>query len=237
MSDYDARSIEVLEGLDPVRKRPAMYIGSTGPAGLHHLVYEVVDNSIDEAVAGFCDTVVVTIHMDDSVTVEDNGRGIPVDPHEKEGRPAAEGVMTTLHAGGKFSNKAYKVSSGLHGVGVSCVNALSEALDVEIKTKGGVWRQSYVRGVPANDLHEVGTTDKTGTKVTFRPDATIFDVTEYSFDTLATRLRELSFLNAGVRIQLLDERSGKSHDLRSRFTIRSFSAAIASSSSPPAMER
>jgi DNA gyrase subunit B len=222
MSEYDARSIEVLEGLDPVRKRPAMYIGSTGPAGLHHLVYEVVDNSIDEAVGGFCDTIVVTIHTDDSITVDDNGRGIPVDLHEKEGRPAAEVVMTTLHSGGKFSNKAYKVSSGLHGVGVSCVNALSEHLDLEIRTKGKVWRQSYRRGAPACDLHEVGTTDKTGTKITFKPDPAIFSSTEYSFDTLATRLRELSFLNAGIRIQLSDERSGKSHDFHYEGGIVSF---------------
>jgi DNA gyrase subunit B len=222
MSEYDARSIEVLEGLDPVRKRPAMYIGSTGPAGLHHLVYEVVDNSIDEAVGGFCDSITVAIHTDDSITVDDNGRGIPVDLHEKEGRPAAEVVMTTLHSGGKFSNKAYKVSSGLHGVGVSCVNALSEHLDLEIRTKGKVWRQSYRRGAPTCDLHEVGTTDKTGTKITFKPDPTIFSSTEYSFDTLATRLRELSFLNAGVRIQLSDERSGKSHDFHYEGGIVSF---------------
>ena len=222
MSEYDARSIEVLEGLEPVRKRPAMFIGSTGPAGLHHLVYEVVDNSIDEAVVGFCDTIEITVHNDDSVTVEDNGRGIPVDLHEKEGRPAAEVVMTTLHAGGKFSNKAYKVSSGLHGVGVSCVNALSERLDLEIKIGGQVWQQSYVRGVPQYDLRAVGKTDKTGTKVTFKPDSTIFDITEYNYDTLAQRLRELSFLNAGIRVILKDERTGKHHDFHYEGGIVSF---------------
>ena len=212
MSEYDARSIEVLEGLEPVRKRPAMYIGSTGPTGLHHLVYEVVDNSIDEAVAGFCDHVRVVIHSDNSVTVEDNGRGIPVGLHEKEGRPAAEVVMTTLHSGGKFSNKAYKVSSGLHGVGVSCVNALSEWLEMEIRIGGQVWQQRFERGAPACDLHVVGKTDKTGTWIRFKPDPLILDTTEYSFDTLSQRLRELSFLNAGVRIEITDERSGKSHD-------------------------
>jgi DNA gyrase subunit B len=222
MTEYDARSIEVLEGLDPVRKRPAMYIGSTGPAGLHHLVYEVVDNSIDEAVAGFCDTIRVTIHTDCSVTVEDNGRGIPVDPHAKLGRPAAEVVLTTLHSGGKFSNKAYKVSSGLHGVGVSCVNALSDKLDLEIKKDGKVYQQRYERGVPQDDLHTVGTTEKTGTKITFHPDPKIFDITEYSFDTLANRLRELSFLNAGIRITLDDERTGKKHELHYEGGIASF---------------
>ncbi len=222
MSEYDARSIEVLEGLEPVRKRPAMFIGSTGPAGLHHLVYEVVDNSIDEAVAGYCDVVRVVLHNDNSVTVEDNGRGIPVDLHEKEGRPAAEVVMTTLHAGGKFNNKAYKLSSGLHGVGVSCVNALSDRLELEIKIGGQVWRQAYRAGTPHDDLHVVGKTDKTGTRVTFHPDPSIFDNLEYSFDTLAQRLRELSFLNAGVRIQLLDERTAKEHDFHYEGGITSF---------------
>lgn len=222
MSEYDARSIEVLEGLEPVRKRPAMFIGSTGPTGLHHLVYEVVDNSIDEAVSGFCDRVRVVLHNDDSVTVEDNGRGIPVDLHEKENRPAAEVVMTTLHAGGKFSNKAYKLSSGLHGVGVSCVNALSDHLELEIKIDGQVWRQAYQYGVPTGELRMVGKTDKTGTRVTFHPDPSIFDSTEYGFDTLAQRLRELSFLNAGVRIQLVDERSAKEHDFHYEGGIVSF---------------
>ncbi|MEE9281026.1 MAG: DNA topoisomerase (ATP-hydrolyzing) subunit B [Myxococcota bacterium] len=232
MSEYDARSIEVLEGLEPVRKRPAMFIGSTGPAGLHHLVYEVVDNSIDEAVAGVCDAIRVTIHTDNSITVEDNGRGIPVDLHEGEGRPAAEVVMTTLHAGGKFNNKAYKISSGLHGVGVSCVNALSDRFDLEIRVGGKVWRQHYERGVPSVDLHSVGTTEKTGTKSTFHPDPKIFEGTQYSFDTLAQRLRELAFLNAGVRIQLIDERSGKQHDFHYEGGIVSFVEYINRSKSP-----
>jgi len=222
MSRYDARSIEVLEGLEPVRKRPAMYIGSTGPAGLHHLVYEVVDNSIDEAVAGFCDTIQVVIHENHWITVEDNGRGIPVDLHEKEGRPAAEVVMTTLHAGGKFNNKAYKVSSGLHGVGVSCVNALSEELELEVRIAGQVWKQSYRAGVPQSDLQALETTEKTGTRITFKADPAIFDDLEYSFDTLAQRLRELSFLNAGVRIQLVDERTSREHDFHYEGGIVSF---------------
>lgn len=222
MSDYDARSIEVLEGLEPVRKRPAMFIGSTGAAGLHHLVYEVVDNSIDEAVAGFADSVSVTVHSDGSITITDNGRGIPVDPHEKVGRPAAEVVMTTLHAGGKFNNKAYKVSSGLHGVGVSCVNALSARLDMEVKINDEVWEQSYERGTPTGDLRKTGTTENHGTSITFLPDSEIFDSIDFNFDTLSQRLRELSFLNAGVRILMLDERTGKQHDFHYEGGIRSF---------------
>jgi len=211
---YDSSSIMILEGRDAVRKRPAMYIGSTGELGLHHLVYEVVDNSIDEALAGYCDTVEVTIHLDNSITVIDNGRGIPVDEIKKEKRSAAEVVMTKLHAGGKFDSNAYKVSGGLHGVGVSVVNFLSETLRLEIWRDSATYEQEYVRGVPVVPLKQTGKTRKRGTKITFKPDSQIFDHTEFSFDKLSERLREKAFLNKGIRITIKDEREApeRSHE-------------------------
>ena len=208
-SAYDASKIKVLEGLEAVRMRPAMYIGSTGPTGLHHLVYEVVDNSVDEAQAGFCKRIEVLVHIDNSVTVIDDGRGIPVDMHPTEGKAAAEVVLTMLHAGGKFENDAYKVSGGLHGVGVSVVNALSERLEVEIWRDGGTYRQDFERGKPVSEFRKVGTTKRRGTKITFKPDVQVFEELVYSYDTLAQRLRELAFLNRGVEIALRDERAEK----------------------------
>ena len=211
---YDAKSIKVLGGLEAVRLRPAMYIGSTGEMGLHHLVWEVVDNSVDEAMAGFADEVNVTVHADNSVTVVDNGRGIPVDMHATEKRPAAEVVLTVLHSGGKFDSESYKVSGGLHGVGVSVVNALSDFLELEIQRDGAVWEQSYEKGKPTSKLKQTGKTRKTGTKVKFHPDPSIFEKIAFSYDTLATRLREYAFLNKGLKITLNDERTEKSTEFR-----------------------
>ena len=205
--EYTAKDIKVLGGFEAVRLRPAMYIGSTSGQGLHHLVFEVVDNSIDEAIAGFCDKITVVIHMDESITVRDNGRGVPVDIHKDTGRPAAEVVLTTLHAGGKFDNSNYKVSGGLHGVGVSVVNALSETLVIDIYRNGYKWMQQYERGVPVTDLVQLEKATKTGTTVHFKPDPDIFEVTTFEYDILANRIRELAFLNKGLKIVLEDERT------------------------------
>ncbi len=219
---YTADSITVLEGLSAVRKRPAMYIGSTDVRGLHHLVYEVVDNSIDEAMAGFCDRITVKIHLDNSVTVRDNGRGIPVDMHPKEGRPAVEVVMTVLHAGGKFDSDTYKVSGGLHGVGVSCVNALSEYLEVTVDRDGYRYNQRYERGVPVKGVETIGESDRRGTSVRFRPDEEIFETNQFVYDVLKKRFEELAYLNSGLTIEFTDERSGDSDTFHAEGGIRQF---------------
>ncbi len=229
---YDEKSIKVLGGLEAVRKRPAMYIGSTGTMGLHHLVYEVVDNAIDESLAGFCKNIDVTIHEDGSVTIADDGRGIPVKMHPEKKRPTVEVVLTELHAGGKFENKAYKVSGGLHGVGVTVVNFLSEFLEVEIRRGGKVYQQRYEQGRPVKKLTVTGSTKKQGTTITFKPDPEIFETTDFSFDTLSHRLRELAFLNAGIRIRISDERTEKSHDLQYKGGIKSFIEYLNKSRTP-----
>jgi DNA gyrase subunit B len=219
---YMAEQIKILDGLAAVRKRPAMYIGNTGVEGLHHLVHELVDNSIDEALAGYCQRIDVIIHIDNSVTVRDDGRGIPVDLHEKENRPAVEVVMTKLHAGGKFDNRTYKISGGLHGVGLSVVNALSESIELEIRREGKVYQQTYERGEAKTTLQVTGKTKSTGTQIRFKPDREIFETTNFSFDILSQRLRELAFLNKGLSISILDERSEKRHDFFYKGGIISF---------------
>lgn len=221
-SSYEAEQIQVLEGLEAVRKRPGMYIGSTGSKGLHHLVWEVVDNSIDEALAGFCKNINITIHPDNSASIEDDGRGFPVGIHPKLGKPAVEVALTVLHAGSKFGGGGYKVSGGLHGVGVSVVNALSEWLEVQVKREGKIYKQRYERGIPITKLEVVGTTKDTGSKVSFKPDYKVFDEMEYDFVILEHRLRELAFLNKGIRINLKDERENKEKSFQYEGGIVSF---------------
>ena len=232
--DYDEGSITALEGREAVRLRPAMYIGSTGDIGLHHLVYEVVDNSVDEALAGYCDTISVTIHMDNSITVIDNGRGIPTGIIEQFGVSAAEVVLTVLHAGGKFDSNSYKVSGGLHGVGVSCVNFLSEWLQLEIWRDGKTYEMDFRAGITASQLKQTGKTDKRGTKITFKPDGTIFDTEMYSFEKLSERLREKAFLNKGIRIFIKDEReeTEKSHEFYYKGGISEFVKHLNKNKSP-----
>ncbi|MBI5184261.1 MAG: DNA topoisomerase (ATP-hydrolyzing) subunit B [Nitrospinae bacterium] len=229
---YDAGNINILEGLEAVRKRPSMYIGDTNIYGLHHLVYEVIDNSVDEAMGGHCDKIDLTMHVDGSITVEDNGRGIPVDIHKERGVSAAEVVMTVLHSGGKFDGESYKISGGLHGVGVSCVNALSEKLEMEIRRDGHVFRQTYERGVPKGTLTKGEESNSRGTKIRFKPDGSIFEVTEFSFDILSKRLRELSFLNKGLKISIVDEITDKRHEFHYEGGIVSFIEHLNEKKSP-----
>lgn len=219
---YDESQIQVLEGLEAVRKRPGMYIGSTSLRGLHHLVYEIVDNSIDEALQGFCDKIEIIIHKDNSVSVEDNGRGMPVGIHPKMGKPTVEVIMTVLHAGGKFGGGGYKVSGGLHGVGASVVNALSEKCIVEVKRDGHIWKQEFSRGIVSSEFEKIGDTDEHGTKTYFKPDPEIFEEIEFDYDTLAQRLRELAFLNKGIKITFIDERQDKKEDFHYEGGIKSF---------------